>query len=151
MDWGEVVMKTDAELMTSYMPAEEIVVVPKKFTAYRDKSAHPAVVFLDDQGLLHVVGEKEGTRQRGNLSQAYGISSATVDFVLRQAEDGTISLAVATLGGLHLYFGLAVDEIWSPPSSKLVKGDNLPGMAKVFMVRFRRPQLCSVRIQLIEN
>jgi len=136
-DWA--VMKTDAELMTSYMPAEEIVIVPKKFTAFKDGSAHPAVLFLDDKGVLHAVGGKEGVRQKANLSQVYGISFEIVDFVLRQADDGTVSLAIATLeggskGGLYLYFGLTAMEIWCPPSDKLIKGDNLPEITNVFMV-----------------
>lgn len=129
----------DAELMTSYMPAEEIVIVPKKFTAFRDGSAHPAVLFLDDEGVLHAVGGKEGVRQKANLSQAYGVSVEIVDFILRQADDGTVSLAIATLdggskGGLLLFFGLAPEEMWEPPSTKLVKGDNLPRITRIFMV-----------------
>ena len=140
-----VLIKTDAELMTSYMPAEEIVIVPIKFTAFRDGSAHPAVLFLDDKGVLHAVGGKEGVRQKANLSQAYGISVEIVDFVLRQADDGTIYLAIATLevgsnGGLLLFFGLTSEEIWLPPSIKLVKGDNLPRITQIFMVYILLPR-----------
>jgi hypothetical protein len=117
----------DGEFMTTYRAASPVK-PGGKFLSFRDGSLHPAVLCQGENNTVFVVltNPKTGQRATYNATTFFGLSGSIIDFELRQYKNQTSFLFSTKYSGsengIHLFNGIAPDELWNLPSDKLFRG-----------------------------